>query len=215
MAPDQGGETGSAALSRAIKGVAAIAALLPGMAMLVKVVPLPPTIDQMLGVVSTAFGAAMVIAVIALRDRISRLAPRQVAVGVLGCALVGSACLLLLFNFSQSNTRSYTDVDIDGKTRDVILVVPTQPSVELSSILEQFGGSYGEALHSPLYAQRVKELLATEASLAIAVLIALLVLAQAFLMIGLIAGAWRVADFFGPGQTGSKGHDSGESGHAT
>lgn len=183
--------TDSKALSGAIKGVAAIAALVPGVAMLLRLVPFPPSVEQLLGGLSLAFGAAVVIAVIACRRRIEK-ANNTVAVTVilLSCA-IGAALAIAFFGFATNHIESYKQGD-----QTVSVVVPLSPSDELVGILTQFGGDYGEALRNPIFAQRTAALMAAQSGSTTALLAAYLLAAQALLIGAIVAGAWKVADFF-------------------
>ncbi|MET3665266.1 hypothetical protein [Caulobacter sp. 1776] len=188
--------SGADALSGAIKGAAAIAAVVPGVAILLKVVPLPPQADQLLGGLSLVCGVAVVIAVVTLRNRIAKLKAGLAAGLVMGGCLVGVVSAVQYYNFGGAHIIAYEDVDRDGKAKSVRLIAPIHPSPELSRILDEFNGDYGEALHSPIYRSRVAGLIARENGSATWRLVTYLMLAQAFLIGALVAGAWRTAAFF-------------------
>ncbi|MFZ0266310.1 hypothetical protein [Caulobacter sp.] len=187
---------GAKALSRAIKGVAAIAALVPGVAMLTNVVPLPTEADQLLGGLCLVFGAAVVIAVVALRTRIAKLPPGLVAGLVLASCCVGAVFAIQYFSFGGTHVIAYVDRRLDGTSNEVRLIAPLKPSPELSAILAEFGGHYEEALHSPLHRSQVARLMSNENKSAAALLATYLILAEALMIGALVAGAWRVAAFF-------------------
>ena len=191
-----GGRSGVEALSGAIKGAGAVAALVPGIAILLKVVPLPPQADQLLGGLSLACGVATVVAVITLRGKIAKLKPGLAAAVLLGGSLVGAVFAVSYYTFGSAHIIAYDDIDRSGARQSVRLIAPLRPSAELGALLTEFNGDYGEALHSPIHRNRVAGLIARENGSATAILVAYLIMAQVFLIGAIVAGAWRTAAFF-------------------
>ena len=188
--------TGAEVLSGAIKGAAMIVPLIPGVAMLATTAPLPPPADKLLGGLSLAFGVVMVIAVITVRGKIAKLKPGLAAALLLGASVVGVVFAVSYYRFGATHIIAYDNIDQNGKVESVRLIAPLRPSPALAGVLAEFNGDYGEALHSPIYHGRVAALIGQENGSATALLVTYLILAQAFLIGAVVAGAWRSAAFF-------------------
>lgn len=176
-------------------------ALVPGTAMFLHILPFPLNIEQLLGGLSLAFGAAVVTAVVACKGYIARASNFTVAVLTLLCAVAGAALALGFFDFGNTHIQSFTQSDNTVSS----VVVPLRPSGELPDILNQFGGSYLQALASGVYRDRVLALIAEQNRTAVALLATFLLGAQGLLIGAIVIGAWKVADFFTPanGNVGS------------
>lgn len=187
---------GAKALGAALKGAGGIVALAPGLLLLANKMSLPPQLTQFLGILSVGCGSAVVLAVVTLRGRISRLKPLAAAAIILVSFGVGAVFGMRFLNFASAQTIVYTDRAENGATTEARYLKPLAPSPRLASIVAEFGGDYGEALHNPYYRAEVKRLLAEEGGPARNRLVIYMLLSEAFMIGAVVLGGWRTASFF-------------------
>lgn len=176
-------------VGKVIKGAVAILAMVPGVAMLANAVPVPPPGETVISVVTLAVGVAIVIA-IALAQRLIRSMPAwALAVAVLALGILGALAAVRYADFAQTHIVEFTDAQRQKHS----VVVPAQPSAELSSILRTFNGDYAEAMTNPIRGHRVQQLVRDEGGATTTWLVLYLLAAQILLVTAVVAGAWKIA----------------------
>lgn len=187
---------GARALGAALRGAGAIVALAPGLLLLANKMSLPPQLTQFLGILSVGCGSAVVLAVVTLRGRISKLKPLVAAAIILVLFSVGAVFGMRFLNFASEQTVTFTDRAANGETTEARYLKPLKPSPRLAQILAEFGGDYAEALHNPYYRAEVKRLMVEEGGPARNRLVIYMLLSEAFMIGSVVLGGWRTASFF-------------------
>ena len=179
-------------VANVIKGAAMLAAAAPGVAMLVNVVPVPPTIENLITASSLAVGAAIVISIMILRRSIQNASAPLLAIGVVIFALGGAWAAMKYVEFATVYVVSFVNTEHVEER----VVVPVTPSPELAAILGDFNGDYAEALVSGIRGPRVRQLVNEGHGPTYTRLVCYLLLAQILLLTAIVGGAWKVAEMF-------------------
>lgn len=176
-------------LAKVLKGVAALVAAAPGVAMLAKVVPVPPPEDSVIAAITLAFGAGVVLAVMLLQDWLRKFSAMVVSVVVVFFMLAGAFMAMQYASFTNAQIVHYENVH----KVEVRVIKPVTPSTELRQIMANFDDDYPEALNNPIVGPKVGRLLETESRSTQFWLVVYLLAAQTLLLIGFVAGAWKLA----------------------
>lgn len=175
-------------LSNAIKALAAVIALLPGVAILLGLVDIPPSVVDLIKFTSFALSIAVVIVVLLLSEQIRNLKPVLAAVIVAGCAITGGVLAVSYLTF----TRSHIVITQDGPTIEHF-IIPLKPSAEIKKLIEPYQDDYVEALETSVQSDELASAMQKESGSAIGAIVALLLCAQTLVISAIVIGAWKLA----------------------
>jgi hypothetical protein len=188
-------ETGSERLGgarEAIRVLTVLIALSPGLAVLFGLVSIPYDIAELTKILSFAVSLAVLVAVFLLSDRIRRMSNRLVVVLSAATLALGSSFGVGYVQFTRSHLVA---VSVDAGP-PVQYIVPLNPSAELRSQIEPFGGDYREAYQRALdiSAERetIRDLMEAESGAGVLIMIALLLLAEVFLVTGVVVAGCKL-----------------------
>jgi hypothetical protein len=178
-----------------IKAVAAIIALFPGVAVLAGLVDVPPSLIQLVKIISFSVSGIVLLSVFLLGDRLRRMSGERAAIGATIAVLLGAACATGYFTFANRYTVSVED--IRGEVRTYI--VPMQPSPAIRRIVEPMQNDYRLALHISADRAELKRLMTAESGTSMTIMILLLVFSQVLLVAPVVGIAWKLAGAPAPG----------------
>lgn len=174
-------------VAAAIKGAAALAALAPGVAMLFGAVNIPPTAADLTKALSLTTEVVVVLVIMLGGNAIARTTAKKV---MLICLALLAAGIGLGIGYYEVGGRHIIDYVDSGRPQRII--VPIFPDVELREYRDGLGG-YPEALANPIVGGRVADLIDEQNGMTVPAVVLLLLLAQACLLIAIVAGAWKFA----------------------
>jgi hypothetical protein len=175
-------------LSGVIKALGAVVALLPGVAILLGLVDIPPSVVDLIKFTSFALSVAVVIVVLLLSQQIQKLKPVLAAVIVSVCAIAGGVLAVSYLTF----TRSHIVVTQDGAATEYF-IIPLNPSGEIKKLIEPYQGDYVEALETSVQRDELVAAMQKESGSAIAAIVSLLLFAQTLVISAIVIGAWKLA----------------------
>ncbi|HEY9553133.1 hypothetical protein [Allosphingosinicella sp.] len=171
-----------------IKAVAGILALLPGVAILLGLVDIPPDLEDLINYISFSISIVTILAVMLLTPAIDKVRPSLAAVIIVVCAAAGAVSATSYRSFAQSHI-----VSIPVGEEVERHVIPLNPSAEIRQLMEPYSWDYVEALQTHVQRVRLKELMARDSGGSTARMILLLVLAQTLIVGAIVFGAWKLA----------------------
>jgi hypothetical protein len=177
-------------LSRAgalIKAVGALLALLPGIAILLGLVAIPPSLADLIKFISIFVSVAVVLAVMLLSKPIARMGTGAAAAIVVICALVGAGLATTYFTFARNHVVAVQD---GPETRQYL--IPLHPSAEIAQLMEPYEGDYVEALETSVQRQELAQALDRESGGTMALIVVLLISAQTLVITAIVVGAWKL-----------------------
>jgi hypothetical protein len=174
-----------------LKGIGAIIALLPGVATLVGLVQIPPSVGSLVIFLSFFVGFACILIIALLSKKIVALSRPRVAAIVTALILLGSASATEYYLFANDHI-----VLVDGATGPRTFIKPLRPSRETKNIMEPFQWEYTEALETSSRRFELMDRMNKESGSSVLVLVLLLVIAQAALVTGLALPAWKLSARF-------------------
>lgn len=171
-----------------IKGLAALVALFPGVAIIFGLVDIPPTLADMVKVISFSVSLIVLISVFLVRARIVAMSNDRAAIVAAAAVFVGAACLTAYYQFG----REYTVV-LGTQAQPEPHIIPLNPSPEIRAQVDLFGGDYDEALRMGPESESLKLLMRRESTSTIIIMVLLLVLSQVLLIAPVVGAAWKLA----------------------
>lgn len=177
------------AVSKVIKSVAGLIAVVPGLALITNAITLPLTLQQLLGALALALGVVIVIAIYLFGQRLHQMKAQRVGLIVVGLAVAGVTVAMICSG--AANTYVLKRM-VDGAVE--LRVLPLNPSGQLKTDLEDFGGDYDEALRHPVIGARVSSAIDRQDGGTVLLLSVSFLLAQALLLGAIVIGAWKLAD---------------------
>jgi hypothetical protein len=172
-----------------IKGAAALIALFPGIAVIFDLVDIPPTVIQLVRIISFSVGIIVLLAVFLLRDRIVAMSNERAAILGVVAVLIGAASLTGYYQFASRHT---VIIPVEGTDRVDRYVIPLNPTPEIRTPVEIFGGDYDEALRMSPEAETLKIRMRDQQGSSVVIMVLLLVLSQVFLVAPVVAAAWKL-----------------------
>jgi len=196
-------------ISGVLKGIAAVIALFPGVAIYFRLVDIPPTLMQLVEIISFSISLIVIISVFLARDIISRMGSARVGLLCSIAVVLGAASITGYFLFARGHTVVVRAPEgpTPGSHENVQrYIVPLNPSPELTAIVDPFFGDYEEAIRMSVQRETMKQLMNEESGSSLLVMIVLLVLSELLLMAPVVVGAWKLAGTpdFGADSSGSK-----------
>jgi len=172
-----------------IKGVAAIYALFPGIAVLSGLVAIPPSLADMVKVISFSVSGIVLISVFMLGDRMRHLSKERAAIFSLIAVLIGAACVGGYFQFANRHTVEIQVTATETKT----LIIPLNPSRDILELVEPDNYDYRITLQTSPERERLKRMMMAESWSSMAIMILLLILSEVLLVAPVVAAAWILA----------------------
>lgn len=201
----QAAKTGFDAVATVIKGIAAIYALFPGIAVLLGIVAIPPSLVDMVRVISFSVSGVVLISVFLLGERLLRLSRERAALYSIVAVLIGAVCVGAYFQFANAHTVEI-QVGRDPATgRDELktYIIPLNPSPEMRELVEP-DNDYRIALQTSGERERLKQLMIAEGWSSMAIMILLLVISEVLLVAPVVAVAWIWAGASAPAKKGGR-----------
>lgn len=187
--------------SALIKGAAAVVALMPGVAALLGVVEVPPSIDALVRFISVFVSLACVFSIALFKASIRKARGATVAITVLAMAIGAAGFATSYFLFARSHVIRL--VENAGNTE--IYLIPLAPSPAIVSIMAPYDGDYVEALETSSQRLILRQELQEQSGSTAAILVGLLILAQAISIGAVMLGAWKLTSpEAGRGSRGSR-----------
>lgn len=178
-----------ASTGNAIKGAAALIALFPGVAMMLDLVDIPPTVAQLVTIISFSVGIIVLLGVFLLRDRIVAMTNDRAAIIGVVAVLIGAASLTGYFLFAGTHAVA---IPVEGTDRVDHYVIPYSPSPGLQAKVDIFDGDWDEALRMSPAAESMKIEMRENQGSSVIIMVLLLVLSQVFLIAPVVAAAWKL-----------------------
>jgi hypothetical protein len=181
-----------------VKAVIAFLALLPSVAVITDMIDIPPSLGQLVKIVTVPVSVVAIIGLFAQRRTIRRWSGRKAAIVFGCCALFGSAAAVSYYFFAEAHVFEY---------QGARMVSPIGPSAEIRNIIEPWDDRYDQALDNSPYKDRLQDLLKEESALAVIVMILLMAACQLLLVTAMVGSAWKLVvddeDDREPGPTSS------------
>lgn len=184
------------ALGTLLKGIGAVAALLPTVAVLRGMVPIPPDIDMLITWTIAVLGILVFVVVMLADGPIKAARNWTIAILAVVMALVGIASAVVYRDFSN---RHIVTIGMEGTSEADAerIVVPRSPSQPLQDKIAPFGNDWVAALHESPEKDTIRRMIGEQNFWTTAWIVALLVLAQVLTTGGLVLGLWKLATRFG------------------
>jgi hypothetical protein len=170
-----------------VKAIAAMLALLPGIAMLLGLVAIPPSIVDLAKYVSLSVSIVVVLVVMLLTDSIRAWRAPVVAAVIGACAIAGVGLAVFYLTFTSDHV-----VVVGGGQQAVHHIVPLHPSQEIQRLVAPYGGDYLEALNTSVDRQQLADAMQRERRSAVFIIVTLLISAQMFVISAIVLGAWKL-----------------------
>lgn len=170
-----------------IKAVGALLALLPGIAILLGLVSIPPSLADLIKFISISVSVAVVLAVMLLSKPIARMGTATAATVVIVCAIGGAALATTYFTFA----RDHVVVVADGPNVHQYLI-PLHPSAEVRQLMEPYQGDYVEALETSIQREQLAQAMDHSSGGTMALIVILLIAAQTLVITAIVVGAWKL-----------------------
>ena len=171
-----------------IRTTAGLIALLPPVAILTGLVDIPPSLIDLIKMLSFFVSVGILLAIFLLGKHISRVRSGWMAAATIAAILLGGIFATSYMLFANRHIAVVARGDDTER-----YVVPLHPSPAIQRIMAGFGGDYVEALQTSSQSARLEQLMQEEDGSSTMVMIALLVAAQTLLVAGVVAAAWRLA----------------------
>lgn len=181
---------GFASVSTVIKSLAVIVALFPGILALLELVDIPPTLIDLVKIISFSVSLIVLISVFLMRNWIYRIRNETAAVVGILAVLAGACCATGYFQFANKHTFS---IKYEDEGDPETYIIPRNPSPELKAMVAPFGGSYERALRTGTNSDEIADQMGDEALGSMAIMIVLLILSQILLIAPVVAAAWKLA----------------------
>jgi hypothetical protein len=166
-----------------VKALIGFLGLLPSVAVITNMIDIPPSLGQLVKIVTIPVSVIAIIGLFAQRRAIRRWSGRKAAIVFGGCALFGVAAAISYYFFAQAHVFEY-----QGER----MVSPIGPSAEIRGIIEPWDDRYDQALDNSPYADRLQDLLKAESALAVIVMILLMAACQLLLVTAMVGFAWKL-----------------------
>jgi hypothetical protein len=172
-----------------IKAMIAFLGLLPGIAILTGLISIPPSLADLVKMLSIFICIVALVLVLLATHWIQRASGLLVGALALVSVIAGASCASAYWSFANRHI-----VIIEREPGQVErYVVPLYPSAEMQTIMAPYRGDYTEALETSSLSARLGQLMDDECGTAVGVMIALLLASQVLMVGGVVAGAWKLA----------------------
>jgi DMSO/TMAO reductase YedYZ heme-binding membrane subunit len=177
-----------------VKAVIGLMALFPGIAVLIALVDIPPSLGQTIKVIAFSVCVVVVLSVFLLDDWLARLRRKLAIVGALLGVIAGAACLQAYRGFAQAHV-----VEINAPPPHNLYIAPRTPSQDILNIVDPVSPGrptvieYRQALGGSNNSDQLKQLMDQESGWTTVIMIALLILSEVLLIAPVVALVWKLA----------------------
>lgn len=188
--------SGLAAMGKIVKGIAAVAALLPAAAVIQGMIPIPPDIDMLITWTIGVLGILVFVVVMLADASIKAWRNRTVAIAAVVMVLAGIGSAVVYRDFTN---RHIVAIGLAGTSEEEAerIVVPRSPSPELQAKIAPFGNDWVAAIHESPESGTIRTMIDDQNFWTTWTIVSLLVLAQVLATGGLVLGLWKLATRFG------------------
>jgi hypothetical protein len=178
-----------------VKAVIGLMTLFPGIAILTGLVEIPPTVGNMIYVISFSVSVLVILSIFLLTDRIQKLSNGRAVAYALAALIGGGVCLTFYVPYATSNLVPFLK---DDGTADRVLK-PRSPSGEiLRSVMHEDPGhptvaEYTAALQMAPNRVPLRQMMVSQSWSTMAMMLLLLVLSEALLIAPVVGLAWKLA----------------------
>lgn len=183
-------------ISGVIKGIGVLIALFPGVAIFFRLVDIPPTLMQLVQIISFSISLIVLISVFLARSIINRMSRERIALVCAVAVVLGAISITSYYLFARSHTVVVRTLDPAAPAEEARVdryVVPLNPSPELREIVDPYFGDYQEAIRMSVDRQTMKQLMEEESRSSLLIMIILLVLSEVLLIAPVVIAAWKLA----------------------
>jgi len=179
-----------------VKGVLALLALCPGVALFVGLVDIPPSVGRLIYLISFFFSVLAILAIVTLSDWVQKLGNGTAL--AIAAASISAGVICLVFYIPYSNRHVLDVLDEEQRVVDKVLT-PTSPSEEILAIVKHrrpgrpTHSEYQDALAMADEPDDLKRQLVAETWDVMAIMLLLLIGSEVLLIAPLVALAWRLA----------------------
>lgn len=181
--------------SNVIKIVGGVILLFPGIAVLLGLVDIPPSLQDMVRIIAYSACVVVLLAVFLLDEAIRNMTSRRAALAAVLAVLLGGVCIITYFGFANRHV-----VEISApEGEENIFIAPRKPSQQILDIVDPpVEGQpsitdYRTALEGSADNIQLKELMKRQSGSSTIVMILLLVLSEILLIAPVVAVAWKLA----------------------
>jgi hypothetical protein len=172
-----------------IKALIAFLGLLPGIAILTGLISIPPSLADLVKMLSVFICIVALVLVLLATNWILRTSGAIVGGLAVVAVIAGAGCASAYWSFANRHI-----VLIERAPGQIErYVAPLQPSAEIQALMAPYHGDYVEALETSSRSARLGQLMDDESGSAIGVMIALLLMSQVLMVGGVVAAAWKLA----------------------
>jgi hypothetical protein len=178
-----------------VKAVLGLTALFPGIAILLGLVEIPPTVGNMIYVISFSVSIIVILSIFLLSDRIQALGNgRAIAMAAVTLTL-GGICLTAYVPFATSHLVTF---DRDDGSADRVLAPRSPSPALLGSVSHENPGrptvaEYRAALQMAPDREQLRQMMVAESWSTMAIMLVLLVFSEALLIAPVVGLAWKAA----------------------
>lgn len=169
-----------------IKGVLAVIVLLPSVAAMIGLFPVPDQISTVVTFLFGFLGLGAVLLVVILSDAIKAMAAKSVAAVIAGTLLSGMAIALFYLVVAERHVVTFETGD-----RLEQILIPLNPDAKLRKAVDAYGGDYREALHNSNLRLQIADMMRHQNAGTEVALVLLLVFGQVLLVGGVTIAALR------------------------
>lgn len=177
-----------------VKVIGGVILLFPGVAILLGLVDIPPSLADMVKVIAYSVCAAVLLAVFLMDEPIRRLSNKWAAILGIAAVLLGGACVVGYYSFAN---RYVVEVDAPAGEESKF-IAPRQPSEELLRLVDPVTPGrptiteYKQAIEGSADNEYLKERMTRESGSTMIFMILLLVLSEVLLIAPVVAIAWKL-----------------------
>lgn len=166
-----------------LKAAGLLLAALPPLAVITGVVDIPPTLGQLVKLVTVPISIVAVFLVFILGESIARMSAFKAVLLFGGLVVAGAVASVSYYSFADSHIVAPDQGPI---------VVPVRPSRDIAAIVGPYDGDYEEALENSPDNERLAALMMEESGSSVMLMIALMVFAQVLMVAGMVGALWKI-----------------------
>jgi hypothetical protein len=179
-----------------VKGILALLALLPGVAVFIGLVEIPPSVGKIIYVISIFVSILVILSIILLSDVIQRVRNGPLVIGAVLGLVAGVLCLVAYIPYATGNVVEYTNEK--GESLKILAPNPPAPEAIQNMVPHATPGhptvsEYASALQMADDRTELMRLMVAASWPVMAIMLLLLVASEVFLIGSIVALAWKIA----------------------
>src|SRR5436190_6209224 len=180
---------GLTSVTNLLRGLGALIAIFPAVAVVFGLVDIPPTLIDLVKIISFSVSLIVLLGVFLLRSWILNLSNGRAALLAAVAVAIGAISLTTYFQFANSHTVKIEE----NPEAERYFIVPLNPSQAILDRVRPFGGDYEEALRMSTQRETLAQLMEEQRASSLAIISLLLILSQVLLIAPVVAAAWKLA----------------------